>query len=459
MSDVETADANLTYEIVTPPAHGDLDGDDLHAGPRLQRARQLRPTASPTAATRTTAARPGRAATGRRRRPPRRCRSPSTRSTTRPPPRAERRRSTRTARSAIDLAALATDVETADANLDLHDRHAACERHLSGSGGARTYTPAADFNGSDSFTYTVTDRGDPDNCGAPDRGATAPESDTGTVSITVSAVNDAPVNTLPAGPVLALQDTNTPINGISVADVDAGADDVEVTLSVMNGTLTVALVPAGVTDITGNGTGTVVLVGSLLQINTTFATPNGLVFNGARIDRHAVRYDQRPRPQRPAAALTDTDTLAINVNTPPVAADQTPSTNEDTPVTITLSASDADGDASTFAIVTGPTNGTLGPIGAVTCNADAECLHGERDLHARPELQRPRQLHVHRQRRQRHLGSRDGLDHGQPGQRRAAARRTSRPARSPTPRTTRPRSSPPRRRSPTSTRRTSTPAR
>jgi large repetitive protein len=44
--------------------------------------------------------------------------------------------------------------------------------------GSFTYTPAADFNGTDSFTYTLSDG----------RGGTA----TGTVTVTVAAVNDAP---------------------------------------------------------------------------------------------------------------------------------------------------------------------------------------------------------------------------------------------------------------------------
>ena len=41
-----------------------------------------------------------------------------------------------------------------------------------------TYTPDADFNGTDSFTYTVTD---------------GSLTDTATVTVTVAAVNDAPV--------------------------------------------------------------------------------------------------------------------------------------------------------------------------------------------------------------------------------------------------------------------------
>ena len=52
----------------------------------------------------------------------------------------------------------------------------------------------------------------------------------------------------------------------------------------------------------------------------------------------------------------------VTCNTPPVANDASASTNEDNAVTITLSGSDADGDSLTFSIVSGPANGSLGPI-------------------------------------------------------------------------------------------------
>src|SRR5207248_1612437 len=48
-----------------------------------------------------------------------------------------------------------------------------------------TYTPNANYNGSDSFTYTVTDNGTTN-------GASDPKSSTATVSVTVTEVNDAP---------------------------------------------------------------------------------------------------------------------------------------------------------------------------------------------------------------------------------------------------------------------------
>ena len=85
------------------------------------------------------------------------------------------------------------------------------------------------------------------------------------MAITVNAVNDAPVNTVP---VSATADTDllTPITGISISDVDAGTSAVQVTLSVANGTLQVNdTVVGGLTaaDITGNASGSVVLNGTL----------------------------------------------------------------------------------------------------------------------------------------------------------------------------------------------------
>ena len=54
------------------------------------------------------------------------------------------------------------------------------------------------------------------------RPATATATDTDTVAITVNAVNDAPVNTVP-GAQSVTEDTTLPIAGVSVADVDSSA--------------------------------------------------------------------------------------------------------------------------------------------------------------------------------------------------------------------------------------------
>jgi VCBS repeat-containing protein len=69
-----------------------------------------------------------------------------------------------------------------------------------------------------------------------------------------------------------------------------------------------------------------------------------------------------------------TVTITVNaVNDPPVAEDQPVTTDEDVPVTVTLTASDVDGDGLTFIVVTGPSNGTLSgaaPNLTYTPNAD-----------------------------------------------------------------------------------------
>jgi len=69
------------------------------------------------------------------------------------------------------------------------------------------FTPNLDFNGTTSFTYTV---------------ATANNTETATANITVDAVNDPPVNTLPAS-FATNEDTAVALSGLSIADLDAAS--------------------------------------------------------------------------------------------------------------------------------------------------------------------------------------------------------------------------------------------
>src|SRR5215211_5119966 len=280
---------------------------------------------------------------------------------------------------AVDLGALVSDLETSPANLAYQVVSPPAQGTLSGSGASRTYTPNPDFNGPDSFTYNVTDRGDPDNCGALGPAcAAAKSSNTQTVSITINAVNDAPVNTVPAGPLSALQETDKPIGGLSVADVDAGSDDVQLTLSVSHGTVTVGTLVAGgvgALQVIGNGTGTVVITAPLAALNTTLANANGVVYHGSSgysgPDTLNVGSDDLGH-NGSGGARTDTDTVAITVvppNNAPVAAAQLVSTNEDTAKQIAVSGTDVETCELTFSNGTGPGHGSLSTFTNHACVA------------------------------------------------------------------------------------------
>ena len=87
------------------------------------------------------------------------------------------------------------------------------------------------------------------------------------------------MNTVP-GAQSVNEDTNLAIAGLAVSDVDAAAGTLTTTLSVAHGTLTVA--SAGGAGITGSGTNSVVLTGTLAQINTTLSAAGNVVYQGCR---------------------------------------------------------------------------------------------------------------------------------------------------------------------------------
>ena len=133
----------------------------------------------------------------------------------------------------IDLGSLAGDLETSDANLTYTIVAGPSNGQISGSGAMKTYTPNLNYNGSDSFTYKVTDRGDPDGCGAITSTCAGPlSSPTKTLSITVNAVNDAPDVGNNSGTRSAKQfsDAIDPVT-ISATDVDSAADGLSASIS------------------------------------------------------------------------------------------------------------------------------------------------------------------------------------------------------------------------------------
>ncbi|MBX3706436.1 MAG: tandem-95 repeat protein [Pseudomonadales bacterium] len=181
---------------------------------------------------------------------------------------------------------------------------------LSGAAPNLTYTPNANFNGSDSFTFVVND-GTVDSAPA-------------TVSITVTPENDAPV-----------------ANGQAVSVAEDGSVSITLTGSDIDGDALSFSVSGG----PSNGG----LSGS--APNLTY-TPNP-DFNGA--DSFTFVVNDGTVDSAPA-------TISITVtpeNDPPVANDQAVSVGEDGSVAITLTGSDIDGDPLSYTVTGGPSNGSL----------------------------------------------------------------------------------------------------
>ncbi len=196
-----------------------------------------------------------------------------------------------------------------------------------------TFTPALDFVGSATLNITTKDRGN--------FGTGGNLTDTDAVNITVTGVNDAPVNTKPG-----LQTTPEDVarvfstansNRISVADPDdaddgtTGNETIQVTLTAVNGSITlngVSGLSFSFADANGTGAGdgtsdtTMTFRGSLTDVNTAL---NGMSFlpplhyNGAGSSSLTILSNDLGNSGA-GSALTDSDSVAITVtavNDPP----------------------------------------------------------------------------------------------------------------------------------------------
>ena len=144
-----------------------------------------------------------------------------------------------------------------------------------------------------------------------------------TESVSITAVNDAPVIAVPAGQTVgfshALTFSNLNANQITVADVDGNSGSEQLTLSVGAGTLTLSTL-AGLTG-SGNGTASLTYTGTLAALNTAL---NGLVYNSpgsAQVVTLSVGLNDQGNTGT-GGALTDSKNVAITVtnvqNQPPV---------------------------------------------------------------------------------------------------------------------------------------------
>ena len=195
---------------------------------------------------------------------------------------------------------------------------------LSGSAPNLTYTPNADYNGSDSLTFKAND------------GVT--DSNVATVNITVTAVNDAPV--AQSQSVNTNEDTAL---AISLVGTDDDGDGL---------TYTVVSLPTH-----GTLSGTAPNLTYTPEADYSGNDSFGFVVNDGTVD----------------SAIATVSITVTAVNDAPVAQDQSVSTNEDTALVIGLVATDTEGDGLTYAVVSAPTHGTLtgtAPNLTYTPNAD-----------------------------------------------------------------------------------------
>jgi uncharacterized repeat protein (TIGR01451 family) len=177
-----------------------------------------------------------------------------------------------------------------------------------------TYTPAANYNGVDSFRFKANDG--------------ALDSPAATISITVTPVNDGPT----AGPVSVTTAEDTAI-GVTLAGTDFDGDAL---------TYTVTVNPTKGSVSSGTSAG-----------RTYTPNPNA---NGA--DEFTYQVSD--------GVLTATATVSIlinAVNDAPVADDAGPvAAVEDTEKTITFTSSDVEASPRTYSIVSGPAHGTMSAI-------------------------------------------------------------------------------------------------
>jgi len=208
----------------------------------------------------------------------------------------------------------ATDAESNPLTYSIVDQPA--HGTLTGTGVDQTYTPAANYNGPDSFTFKANDG--------------SLDSNTATVSITVTAVNDAPVAV--ADSYTTAENTQLSVTAPGVFSNDSDVDNVNL--------------EAIKVDEASHGTASFILIGS-----GAFSYVPHLNFNGTDSFTYKL-WD--------GEAYSNTVTVTINVtsvNNAPVCSPVSLNTAEDTNGQADPLCTDADGDTLTYSIVGPATSG------------------------------------------------------------------------------------------------------
>ena len=327
---------------------------------------------------------------------------------------------------------------------------------MANANGTVAYTPAANYSGPDSFSYTIGDG----------HGGTA----TATVSVTVTPVNDGPAavndaastaedtavtvavlgnDTDPDGDGLTVTTVTSPARGGAIVNPDgtitftpaandSGAANFSYTVSDSQGASATATVivtvdavndaPVAVNDAATTAEDSAVSIAVLA--NDTDLEDAELTVTGVSTPAHgsAVANPDGTITYTPAANYAGADSFTYTigdgqggsatatvsvtvtaVNDGPVAANDAATTAEDTAVGIAVLANDTDLDGDSLSV----TGVGAALHGSAVANAD-----GTDRLHAGGELRGRRQLHLHDRRRPGRQRDGDGERHRHRGQRR-----------------------------------------
>lgn len=173
-----------------------------------------------------------------------------------------------------------------------------------------TFKTAQDATASVILTVNINDGGF--------SGSGGEQTDTKTVTLNVTAVNDAPVNNVPgaqtASQNVALGFNTANGNAISISDVDSGNGLMTVTLTAVNGTLTLSNL-SGINMVNGTGlnNSTMTIEGNRTNIN---AALQSLTFRGGSnyIGAASITIETNDNGNSgTGGAKSDVDTISINV--------------------------------------------------------------------------------------------------------------------------------------------------
>jgi hypothetical protein len=179
--------------------------------------------------------------------------------------------------------------------------------------GTGTYTPNANYNGDDAFTFKVNDG--------------LQDSDIAEVSIEIVAVNDPPLT--------EDQELTVMENGeVDVTLIGSDPDGDELSFSIVEGPVS----------------------------GTLAGEPPNLVYRPSAGFSGTDSFSFVANDGTVDSNVSQVNITVLPVNDAPSAEDVEVETNEDEPVAVTLTASDPDSDSLTFVIMSQPSHGTLGEI-------------------------------------------------------------------------------------------------